>query len=63
MATMTPTSPTGSYVLSMRLYSSAEFRAVFATPTNEGLRADGSPAVLVTVGGCTSAPCPLSTER
>jgi hypothetical protein len=63
VATMTPTSPTGSYVLSMRLYSSAEFRAVFSTPSNEGLRADGSPVVLVTVGGCTSAPCPLTTER
>ena len=63
VATMTPTSPTGSYVLSVRLTSSAEFRAVFSTPSSEGLRADGSPAVLVTVGGCTSAPCPLSTER
>ena len=63
VATMTPTSPTGSYVLSMRLYSSAEFRAVFSTPTNEGLRADGSAAVLVTVASCTAAPCPLSTDR
>jgi hypothetical protein len=60
---MTPTSPTGSYVLSMRLYSSAEFRAVFSTPTNEGLRADGSAAALVTVAGCTAAPCPLSADR
>jgi hypothetical protein len=62
VATMSPTSPTGSYVVSMRLYSSAEFRAVFTTPSNEGLRADGSPATLVTVGSCTTPPCPLSIE-
>jgi hypothetical protein len=62
VATMSPTSPTGSYVTSLRLYSSAEFRAVFTTPSNEGLRADGSPAALVTVGSCTTPPCPLSTE-
>ncbi|MEA2612943.1 MAG: hypothetical protein QOI52_902 [Chloroflexota bacterium] len=62
-ATMTATSPTGSYVVSTRLYSSAEFRAVFSAPTNEGLRADGSPAVAVAVGSCTTAPCPLSTGR
>ena len=63
VATMSPASPTGSYVYSMRLYSSAEFRAVFSTPTNEGLRGDSSPTVLVTVGSCTSPPCPLGTER
>jgi hypothetical protein len=62
-ATMTATSPTGSYVVSARLYSSAEFRAVFSTPTNEGLRGDSSPAVAVAVGSCTTAPCPLSTGR
>jgi hypothetical protein len=62
-AIMSPTSPTGSYVTTTRLYSSAEFRAVFTTPSNEGLRADGSPAATVTVGSCTSPPCPLSTER
>ena len=62
-ATMSPTSPTGSYVVSLRLTSSGEFRAVFTTPTNEGLRADGSPATLVTVGSCTNPPCPLSAEQ
>jgi hypothetical protein len=62
-ASMTPTSPTGSYVFSTQLYSSAEFRAVFSTPTNEGLRGDSSPTVAVSVGSCTSAPCPLSTGR
>jgi hypothetical protein len=62
-ATMTATSPTGSYVVSTRLYNSAEFRAVFSTPTNEGLHGDSSPAVAVAVGSCTTAPCPLSTGR
>jgi len=62
-ATMTATSPTGSYVVSTRLYSSAEFRAVFSTPTTEGLRGDSSPAVAVAVGSCTTAPCPLSAGR
>jgi hypothetical protein len=61
-ATMSPTSPTGSYVVSSRLYSSAEFRAVFTASSSEGLRSDASPTVTVTVGSCTSAPCPLSTE-
>jgi hypothetical protein len=62
VATMTPTSPTGSYVLAMRLYSSAEFRAVFSAPSSEGLRGDVSPVGLVTVGSCSSPPCPLSTD-
>ena len=62
VASMTPTSPTGSYVLAMRLYSSAEFRAVFSAPSSEGLRGDVSPVALVTVGSCSSAPCPLSTD-
>jgi hypothetical protein len=62
-ATMSPTSPTGSYVVSSRLYSSAEFRAVFTAASSEGLRSDGSPTVTVTVGSCTSPPCPLSAER
>ena len=45
VATMPPTSPTGTYVTALRLYGSAEFRAVFSTPTDEGLRGDSSPAV------------------
>ena len=61
-AVMSPTSPTGTYVLSTRLYSTAEFRAVFPNPSNEGLRGDGSATMTVTVGSCSSAPCPLSIE-
>jgi hypothetical protein len=63
VATMTATSPTGSYTYTMRLYSSAEFRAVFSTPTNEGLHGDVSPITTVTVAGCATPPCPLSADR
>ena len=63
VANMTPTSPTGSYVYSLRLNSSTEFRAVFSTPTTEGLRGDVSPVTSVSVGSCSTAPCPLSTGQ
>ena len=53
VATMSPTSPTGSYVHALRLYTTTEFRAVFPTPTNEGLRGDSSPVISVVVGSCT----------
>lgn len=53
VATMSPTSPAGSYLHALRLYTTTEFRAVFPTPINEGLRGDSSPVVSVTVGSCT----------
>ena len=53
IATMPYTTPTGTYSTALRLYGSAEFRAVFSTPTAEGLRGDSSPAVHVGVGTCT----------
>lgn len=63
VATMTASNPTGSYVASLALRSSTEFRAVFSTPTSEGLRGDTSPTVRVSVAACTSGSCPLSTEQ
>lgn len=57
-ATMTPTTPTGSYLAAQRLYATADFRAVFSTPTSEGLRGHTSPTVRVTVAACT-VHCPL----
>lgn len=53
IATMAYTTPAGTYVTALRLYGSAEFRAVFSTPTGEGLRGDSSPVVSVAVGSCT----------
>jgi hypothetical protein len=54
IATMAYTTPAGTYTSSLRLYASAEYRAVFSTPTNEGLRGDSSPVVSVAVAcsGC-----------
>jgi hypothetical protein len=58
LATMTPTTPTGSYVAAVRLYATADFRAVFSASTSEGLRDDTSPIIRVTVQPCTYD-CPL----
>ncbi|HSL75558.1 MAG TPA: hypothetical protein VK867_01345 [Candidatus Limnocylindrales bacterium] len=55
--TLNPTTPTGSYVASFRLTATADFRAVFSTPSSEGLRGDTSPTVRITVAPCT-ANCP-----
>jgi hypothetical protein len=43
-------SPSGTYTRAVRLTSRTEFRAVFATPTDEGLRGTTSPIVTVAVG-------------
>ncbi len=61
VATMTPSTPTGTYVTSVKLQSSSEFRAVYSTPTTEGLNGDVSPTIKVTVGMCTGS-CPTSAE-
>jgi hypothetical protein len=55
--TLTPTSPTGSYAATFGLTATADFRAVFSTPSSEGLRGDTSPTVRITVAPCT-ANCP-----
>ena len=55
--TLIPASPTGSYTSTFRLNATADFRAVFSTPSSEGLRGDVSPTVRVTVAPC-SANCP-----
>lgn len=63
IAAFEPGSKAGTYTLSLRLRSTAEFRAAFWTPSDEGLIGDTSPSRTVTVsGGCTGAPCPLFAE-
>lgn len=57
-ATLVSGSPTGTYRVTLRLYGTADYRAVFSTPSSEGLRGDTSPTVRVTVAPCT-AKCPL----
>ena len=51
--------PSGTYLLSTTVSSATEFRAVFKTPTDEGVRGDTSPLVKVSVSGCTRPPCPF----
>ncbi len=51
-ATLPPSTPTGTYRATLRLIETADFRTVFSTPTNEGLRGDTSAIVRVTVGPC-----------
>lgn len=64
VGTMTPTTPTGSYVLSRQMVGSTDFRAVFAAPTTEGLRGVTSPVVRVTVAPCTiNCPSPTSISQ
>jgi len=58
LVTLPPSSTAGTYPTSLRLYSTADFRAVFSTPSNEGVRGDTSPTVRITVAPCT-ANCPL----
>ena len=56
------TGASGTYSLAVRLARSSEFRAIFSTPSDEGLNGDTSPTVTVSVSGCTD-PCPLSAGR
>ena len=60
VATMPAAAGSGNYLVTQKLLSDAEFRAVFNTPTDEGLKGATSPTVRVNVGPCTSSPCPLS---
>jgi hypothetical protein len=49
----------GTYTLRAMVSASTEFRAIFTAPSDEGLRSDASPALTVTVSGCSRPPCPL----
>lgn len=43
------------YVTTQRPGTTTEYRAVFSTPSDEGINGDSSPAVTVSVGGCVAA--------
>jgi hypothetical protein len=62
ISTMTAGSATGTYSTSRTLLATADYRAVFSTPSTEGLRGDTSPTVTVKVVPCTTL-CPLSNRR
>ena len=42
----------GTYVLTLRHGSDADYRAVFATPSNEGINGDTSPTVTFSCPAC-----------
>jgi hypothetical protein len=52
---MAAASAAGTYTISQRLTAEAEFRAVFATQTTEGLDGDTSPTVHVYVSICAGS--------
>ena len=54
VGTMPFGSVTGTYVLAQRPGGATEYRAVFPTPSTEGINGDSSPAVRVNVTGCTA---------
>lgn len=49
----------GTYSYPIKLQARTEFRAVFSTPSGEGLLGDASGTVTVAVGSCTGTQCPL----
>lgn len=54
VGTMSAGPTAGSYVLTQRPTTTTEYRAVFKTPTDEGLNGDTSAVVKVTVVACAS---------
>jgi hypothetical protein len=55
VGTMPAGPSSGTYVLSQRPSADTEYRAVFATPSTEGINGDASPTVRVYVSTCTGA--------
>ena len=48
-------SAAGTYVLNQQLSTTTDYRAVFGTPSNEGLNGSTSPTVRVSVSNCTAS--------
>ena len=61
IATMEP-SGTGTYTYGGALSATADWRAVFRTPSTEGLNGSVSSAVRVTVAPCSDRVCPAGAE-
>ena len=58
--TLAPGTTSGTYTKSLTLTSDIQLRAVFRTPTDEGLTGDVSPIMTIDVGACRTL-CPSST--
>jgi hypothetical protein len=54
VGTMPNGSTSGTYVMTQTPGGNTEYRAVFATPSSDGVNGDSSPAVRVSVTGCTA---------
>lgn len=61
VGTMPAGSAAGTYVLAQRPGAGTEYRAVFGTPSSEGINGDSSPAVRVDVTGCSAVAGPKSS--
>jgi hypothetical protein len=61
VATMNPAAAAGTYTWSLNAWASRDYRALFRTPANEGLRSSPSSPVTVTVSSGCQTPCPQST--
>ena len=55
IGTMPVGSTAGTYVLGQRPGADTDYRAVFATPSSEGINGDSSGTIRVTVSGCSGA--------
>jgi len=63
MGRMTAAATSGTYTMRQSPTATYEWRAVFSDPSTEGLRGDSSPAVTVTVGGCSGSGCPQAAPE
>jgi hypothetical protein len=60
---MTPAAAAGTYTYTAQSQTKTfEWRAVFTKPAGEGLRADSSQVLTVTIQPCRTPPCPQSAE-
>lgn len=57
------TTTEGSYALTLSPTATYDWRAVFSTPSNEGVTGSTSAIVRVTISGCTGSGCPQSVVR
>jgi hypothetical protein len=62
VGTMAAGSGSGVYALGHKPASATEYRAVFKTPTDEGLIGSTSAIVTVTVSGCVGGACPAIVQ-
>ncbi len=60
LATMSPGSTAGTYVTTTSVSTTYEYRAIFSTPSSEGLNGATSATIKVAMSGCGGSVCPQS---